>query len=412
VKVAVLSTDHAWIRQFENQLTDQLDHMEETVSIRRFEHEDEFHAAAAPVPQWDALVWSDHSLGRGPLFERLDRLLETCSPDRLIVILSDHSEAEQKQRLLKSCLSRGVKVIFPDKSAAAAADQIIRFVRDGNAVVQGSLNRCAVFVGSTPNIGTTVTAFGTAVHLALQSGQSVGYLCLNLKSSKLHRYLGIDEPGITLDAIRAELKAKTLTPERLRRLTLPARQVPNLHVLFGNMLRDQAEFYEAEDMEHLLQAASGAFDFFIADVSAYWDNAATVCAVAHAGTRIMVTTSQLAHFQEDRCRWLHAVMPLLGLAGDSFDLVVTQAKAGDMYTIRDIRKETGLEVLAKFGTYPELAGVLNRGELIDWLCSASGKEWSRLARILAAVHGLNQIDKPADKRWYRRIRLIRQELRT
>ncbi len=43
----------------------------------------------------------------------------------------------------------------------------------------------AVFVGTTPGIGTTAAAFRTAAALASGNSNSrIAYLCLNLKSSK------------------------------------------------------------------------------------------------------------------------------------------------------------------------------------------------------------------------------------
>ena len=68
------------------------------------------------------------------------------------------------------------------------------------------------FVGTTPNIGTTVTALAAACRISQECGQSVGYLCLNLKSSKIHRYVGVDSPSATLDSLRPELKTDSLHP--------------------------------------------------------------------------------------------------------------------------------------------------------------------------------------------------------
>lgn len=79
----------------------------------------------------------------------------------------------------------------------------------------GAMAPIAVFIGTTPNIGTTAAAFAAAYRIAEASGKPIGYLCLNLKSAKIHRYLGIDEPLVTLDKLRPELRSYTLSPEQL-----------------------------------------------------------------------------------------------------------------------------------------------------------------------------------------------------
>ena len=63
------------------------------------------------------------------------------------------------------------------------------------------------FVGTTPNIGTTAscTCRGMPDCGGEREDRSV-ILCLNLKSAKLHRYLGVDSPAVTLDSLRPELQ--------------------------------------------------------------------------------------------------------------------------------------------------------------------------------------------------------------
>ncbi|WP_281384896.1 hypothetical protein [Cohnella nanjingensis] len=123
------------------------------------------------------------------------------------------------------------------------------------------------FAGSTPNIGTSLAAFGTAFRLASVTGKRVGFLCLNLKSAKTHLYLGIDKPEITLDGLRPELKAGTLTGDKLRQYAFAPTRLNGLHVLFGNLARDQAEYYEPDQVTRLLDASREAFDLTVAEVS-------------------------------------------------------------------------------------------------------------------------------------------------
>lgn len=275
------------------------------------------------------------------------------------------------------------------------------------------MNRSVVFIGSTPNIGTTVAAFGTAMSIASETDQTVGYLCLNLKSSKLHRYLGVEEPSVTLDALRAELKSRTLTPSRLRQQMYTVREASNLSVLFGSIPREQAEFYEPEHFEHLLYAAESAFDLCVIDVSAYWDNAATICALLHADTRFIITTQDITHFQEDVEQWLGSMAPVFGLGREGFNLIVTQQESNSGFSMKEIQKETGINVVGELNRFEELTRVINQGKLAEWLRDyTEGTDWSEIAHSLMARFELQRRIMVPAKPWYRRLGWERQEVRT
>lgn len=229
--------------------------------------------------------------------------------------------------------------------------------------------RLVAFAGSTPNIGTSVAAFGTAFRIATVTGKKVGFLCLNLKSAKTHLYLGIDKPEVTLDGLRPELKAGTLTGDKLRQYAFAPSRLNGLHVLFGNMARDQAEYYEPEQIGRLLHSSREAFDLTVADVSAYWDNAATVCAMREADHRCLVTTGSLSHFQEDVNRWTGQVGAQFGIAPDQFQLVVLQGaypQSGG-FGMKEIRKETGCVSFSELKLKESLHLQLDSGRLDEWL---------------------------------------------
>lgn len=231
------------------------------------------------------------------------------------------------------------------------------------------MSRLAAFVGSTPNIGTTIAAFGTAYRIASATGRKVGFLCLNLKSAKTHLYLGVDKPHVTLDGLRPELRAGTLTADKLNRYAYTSPRMGSLHVLFGNLAREQAEYYEPDDMLRLLAAARSAFDLTIADVSAYWDNAATICAMREADERFMVTTSSLSHFQEDIQRWTGQVGGMFGLAADSFNLILLQGsqQIPGGFGMKEVRKETGSTSYAELKLVESMHLQLDSGRLDEWL---------------------------------------------
>lgn len=273
-----------------------------------------------------------------------------------------------------------------------------------------SVGKLVVFIGSTPNIGTTFASFGAAVRLARLTERTVGYICLNLKSSKLHRYLGIEKPEGTLDQLRADIRSMDLRPERLRTVCEPIKGCPNLRIMFGNRLREQAEYFTAEDMDHLLQTARQTFDVCVIEVNAYWDNAATICGLLRADTRILVTTPDLTHFQEDIDRWLRGLCPVIGISDNRFDLLLTQFnRSGGSAGIRsqDIRKETGLPLIGVIGKYGEFTETVNQGKLLELLSGTHpfNRDLEGIARQIAAGFGLQLTEGGAEKEtWLRRWR--------
>ncbi|KIL38887.1 hypothetical protein SD70_23680 [Gordoniibacillus kamchatkensis] len=264
-----------------------------------------------------------------------------------------------------------------------------------------------LFLGSTPNVGTTTLAFGTAWQLAATTEHKVGYLCLNLKSSKLHRYLGRDDKVNSLDVLRAELKSNTMPKERLLQYCEQMKDNPNLHVLYGNMLREQAEFFTAEEIEHLLSMAREAFDVCIVDVNAYWDNAATLCGIIKADTRLLVTTGDITHFQEDVNRWLRTLGNVFGVTPSAFDLVLNQCDASMAGGIRarDIRKETGMHVVTEVKRLPELFTAVNRGQLAEVMKQSEQLRDSLLplCQTIVTLHRLQMKQHQRRKPWLKRV---------
>ncbi|MFD0961997.1 hypothetical protein [Paenibacillus chungangensis] len=276
--------------------------------------------------------------------------------------------------------------------------------RNGSAVT--------AFIGTTPNIGTTVAAFATAYRVAERCSGTVGYLCLHLKSAKLHRYLGIDEPHATLDQLQPELRSAALTPGMLMGASCALRQRPNLHILFGSLNREQAEFFTVEEIEQLLQAAEQAFSFVVLDVGAYWDNAATVCAMRSATSRILVTTPALSHFQEDGRRWIGQVSPMFHVPRDHYECVVVQPhRRKSAYGIRHISQELGIAPLARFQLAESLYASLDEGSYDRWLATDTigKKAMTGVARTLIERYALEQHEADILRQpWYRGLPVLRR----
>ncbi len=270
----------------------------------------------------------------------------------------------------------------------------------------------AAFVGTTPNIGTTAAAFAAAFRLAEATGKSVGYFCLNLKGAKLHRFIGVDEPDTTLDELHPELRSQALTPDMLRRAMHRLPGQANLHALFGSMNRDQAEFVRPEDIHHLIDTAARAFAFVVLDVGAYWDNAATVCSVQRAGSRILVTTPALSHFQEDGRRWIGQVSPLFQVTANQFDCLVVQYPwSNGGYDMRHICKELGASPIGRLRLSESMFGELDKGAYAEWLkLDRTGRlAMKEPALTLLRRHRLQEAALPAHGRqpWFRKL-LVRR----
>lgn len=273
--------------------------------------------------------------------------------------------------------------------------------------MNGATAPIAAFIGTTPNIGTTAAAFAAAFRIAEATGKPVGYLCLNLKSAKIHRYIGVDEPSVTLEKLRPELRSYTLTPEKLRRAAHPVQGQLNLQVLFGNLMRDQAEYFTPEEAEHLLNVAGEAFSFVVADLGAYWDNAATICSVRRASTRVLVTTPALSHFGEDGKRWIGQVSPLFGVAREDYAaLLIRNPWRNGGFHMKHICKELGMEALGKYRLNETLFSHLDNGTYGEWLkATDEGKQAMRApAKAIMHRHGLRSMPVAmAVQPWYRKL---------
>lgn len=317
-------------------------------------------------------IISDRELTYDELEEFLESLQCQFPTLKIIVLLSNYHEAAVNEKYVKMCRLMKLDYVLPGRSTAVIADDIRAWV-DGTSsshLEQQLSGKIITFVGSTPNIGTTLASFGVACLLARETSKKIGYLCLNLKSSKLHRYLGREEHVFTLDGLRAELKAQSLTPERLLHVCDKPKEAHGLHILYGNMLREQAEFFTPAEIVHLLRVARGAFDICMIEVNAYWDNAATVTGLLEADSKIVVTTGDIAHFQEDFSRWIRQVGSVFGLQPDAFELMAVQtdrqAKQSE-FTIKDIRKETQLHLIGHVARHADALARCNQGKLMELL---------------------------------------------
>ena len=355
---------------------------------------------------FNAIIVSDRQLAEDAILAFMERLNAAGNQHAVIWLQSNWHHAERNQAVMKECLAEGWSIVPHGLSIQQVAMRIGQLLYGTLIQENDKRNGLISFIGSTPNIGTTVAAFGTAAVLSKQADKKrVGYLCLNLKSAKIHRYIGDNEPSVTLDGLRPELRAGYLTSDRLMRQCRSRRDLPNLSFLFGNMQREQADYYSIEEIDVLLSAAKETFDYCIVDTNAYWDNAATIGALQHAGQRIMVTTPQLSHFQEDLNRWCRVLAPGFGFTPSDFDLLLTQQDTNGCYSPREIAREAQMPRIGEIKKYKELEQMLHDGRLVD-LCLANsglGADLSRLVGALLILYGEKgysiRSDKKLKHRW-------------
>jgi septum formation inhibitor-activating ATPase MinD len=403
LRIGLLSTDERLIDELTNVVyRDPLDWIIRTTSSE-LEHE------SADEP-FQYIVLSDRYLDFSSLEEAVYSLKKLSPSARLIVLLSNYHEAAINEKYVKMCKMMQVDYILPGRGIATIADRIRSWVdhTGRHEAPPSAKGKMISFVGSTPNIGTTLVSFGTAYCLAQLTSASVGYLCLNLKSSKLHKYLGRDDRVFTLDALRAEMKAQSLTKDRLLQVCESLREAPGLHVLYGNMLREQAEFFTPVEIEHILHTARSAFDICLVEVNAYWDNAATICGIVEADMRIAVTTGDMAHFQEDVNKWIGQVGSVFGLQSHAFDLIAVQMEKqskADSLTVKDIRKETQMHLIGQVSRHPDITGFLNQGKLLGVLQSGHPlqQEIAVITEKLIHLHHLPRIESSRKVPWFKKI---------
>jgi MinD-like ATPase involved in chromosome partitioning or flagellar assembly len=403
MRIGLLSTDERLIDELTNVIyREPLDWIIKSAAI-----ELEMESRNSPYAY---IVLSDRYLDFAGLAELLDALKKMSPTARMIVLLSNYHEAAINEKYVKMCKMKQVDYVLPGHGIATIADNIRSWVdHTGQAKNPSTADgKIISFVGTTPNIGTTLVSFGTAFYMAQMTTAKVGYLCLNLKSSKLHKYLGRDERVFTLDALRAELKAQSLSRERLLQVCECLREAPGLYVLYGNMLREQAEFFTPAEIEHILRVARSAFDICVVEVNAYWDNAATICGNVEANTRIAVTTGDMAHFQEDLNKWIGQVGSVFGLQSHAFDLVAVQLdkqSESNTLTIKDIRKETQMHLIGQVSRHADLKAALNQGKLMELLQSNHSMREELIAITLKLIH-LHHLARSETSRkipWFKKI---------
>lgn len=156
-----------------------------------------------------------------------------------------------------------------------------------------------------------------------------------------------------------------------------------------------------------MSVAEKTFSLVILDLGAYWDNAATICAIRRADSRVLVTTPALSHFQEDGRRWIGGVSPLFEIDANQYDCVVVQYPWGTGgYRMKEICKELGTKAIGEFHLNDTLFAGLDKGAYDEWLKNdnAGRVAMKAPAKVLMERHGVQGVFSPiARQPWYRKL---------
>lgn len=223
------------------------------------------------------------------------------------------------------------------------------------------------FIGTTPNIGTTVSSLSLAYRIAEITGAKVAYLCLNLKSSKLHKYFSYT-PHATLDELLPHLRNASMTEELLRNAMTSFDRDSHVSILLGNRQREMADYFNEDDISSLIMLSRECYDYVILDCNAYWDNAGSLCGLQLSDQIFIVTTNALSHFQEDADKWFKLLSVPLDIESKAIQaIIVRQHKQYIGYSTHEIQRELQLQVTGEVVIPLSLYKSLDEGSLQQWL---------------------------------------------
>jgi hypothetical protein len=115
----------------------------------------------------DVLIVSDKYFNYEGLCEFADNL---NSPSHAhmskFLLMSNRHDRDVNAAILKESLAGGWTVIRPGNSNTSIIGQLSAYIFGERDTRVAHNNHIIQFIGSTPNIGTTVAAFGIAAHMA------------------------------------------------------------------------------------------------------------------------------------------------------------------------------------------------------------------------------------------------------
>ncbi|MGO4695524.1 CpaE family protein [Paenibacillus sp. 2TAB26] len=276
---------------------------------------------------------------------------------KIIVILSINTDSLYRELFNRICLELEITLVQGALTNQDIVDEINGRVFNNKRTVDSNIaGRLTTFIAASPKDGATTVAISTSICLAQRlPGQKVLLLDLNLKSPEVRDHLLITtDKGYPL--IQADCDSGTLEQNTLLKACDQIKGIENLYILTGLQRREYAEKISVDEIEHLLTVAKATFDYVIADVHTFPDQAATVKCVKNADDRVVVVQSVITSYQSTWNDWFNSVWQHYGLKESDFHLALNRDLNAAMDGFQ-IEKSMGSKIVSRISNVEKGAGI-------------------------------------------------------
>ncbi|WP_169091039.1 CpaE family protein [Paenibacillus sp. PL91] len=276
---------------------------------------------------------------------------------KVMVILSTQTDSLYREIIKRISLDLQIFLLQGALSGQEIAEELnIRIFNKSSSNDLPETGRLAVVMAAAPKDGATTVAISAAICMAQRMpGKKVFLVDLNLKSPEIRDHLHITtDKGYPL--IQADCDSGTLEQSSLVKACDQIKGINNLFILTGIQRREWAEKISVGEIGHLLSIARKTFDFTIADVHTFPDQAATLKCVKDADERIVVVQSVITSYQSSWNDWFNSVWQHYGLTEKDFHLVMNRDLNGPLDGIQ-IEKGVGTKIVTRIRNVEKGAGL-------------------------------------------------------
>ncbi|WP_336788343.1 AAA family ATPase [Paenibacillus sp. MMO-177] len=283
---------------------------------------------------------------------------------KIIVFTGSQTDSLYREIMNRVCLDLNIVLVQGALSRRDITNEImIRVFGQSETSLKTESGRLVTFMSAATKDGSTTIAISSAICMAQRLPEKrILLLDLNLKSPEIRDHLNItSNKGYNL--IQADCDAGTLEQGILEKACDQIKGINNLFILTGLQRREWAEKISVEEIEHLLFVARKHFDYVIADVHTYPDQAATVKCIKEANERIVVVQSVITSYQSSWNDWYNSVWQHYGLTETQFSLVLNRDTKTTMEGFQ-IEKSIGTKIITRIHNVDKGAGIkaINYGQ--------------------------------------------------
>jgi len=339
-------------------------------------------------------------VGLGPVdgFETVRNLIASV-PGTSVLLLANRLEHEDFRRALQVGARDMLQVpvtredLFASIDAALAVSLGKRTALEGFGTAETEPQRAmglAVF-STKGGTGKTFIATNVAAGLA-QAGKRVALLDFDLQFGDAAIALGLVPERTIYDLVQTYTE---LDEQLVKEFMLP--HASGLQLLPAPLFPDQAEEITAGDIERVLEAVGGAFDYVVIDSPPLFEERILI-ALEWADTVIHIGSMDLPSIKNMKVSF--GAMDAIGHPRDKIRLVMNRADSRVGLEIADCEKHLGMTVQHSIPSSIEVPRALNSGEVV--LLSRPG---SRVARELAGIISVfEQVEANGKRRGLNRLR--------